>query len=80
MMAGTTKVKLGAKGVRGAVRHPGLVRAGAKGGTLMTRIVAQAAMPFVKRRARRVATVHCGLSWASSSAWFLNCCSMVKVA
>jgi len=53
MLSTTTKVKLGAKGVRGAISHPGMVRAGAKGGMAMGRMAAKVAMPIAKRRARR---------------------------
>ena len=49
----TTKVKLGAKGVRGAASHPRLLRTGAKGASMTTRMAAMATMPIAKRRARR---------------------------
>lgn len=53
MLSTTTKVKLGAKGVRGAVRHPGMVRAGVTGGTAMGRTAAKMTLPIVRRRTRR---------------------------
>jgi hypothetical protein len=53
MLSTTTKVKLGAKGARGTARHPGMVRAGVKGGTAMGRMAAKVTVPIAKRRARR---------------------------
>jgi hypothetical protein len=69
MLSTTTKVKLGAKGVRAAARHPGLVRAGAKGGTGMARIAAKATMPIVKRTAPKVAA---GAVLGASAMYFLE--------
>jgi hypothetical protein len=57
VLSTSTKVKLGAKGVRSVARHPGLLRTGAKGAgkgaALTTRMAAKVAMPIAKRRARR---------------------------
>jgi hypothetical protein len=53
MLSTSTKLTLGAKGARTLARHPGLLRAGAKGGTGMARLMAKVAVPIAKRRARR---------------------------